>query len=316
MKILFCILLFTNLCFGQFKKYPYPILDTNSSKIVSIYGGIDYNSRQNIFVMNYRDLTNGLTYRCKLSGGVKAHSINRTYGMIGQLLLRKDSVNWIGISERLVNPYYRYVFTKSTNNGFTWYLTADTVKAGNNSNFGEDVSAMYDSGKKEYRFFARDSTTQLTKVRTVCTFTSKDLKTFTARKPILTNVNFNNPNSKFYRKSLYEFSAVKKDSVYFGIANVFQHRADMLENNSTTLNYSDHTLQVYLYTSKDGENWKLDNNDSLAAIPFTSYAKQVLGVPVIVRDYLYIYTIENPAPHNGAVIQGKWKVYLYTKKIN
>ena len=312
--IILLIIIFTSVCNAQFTKYWKPILKADNHNYIYVPYVPPFYQGSNSYLLFYID--NGLVYKGKLKGGVDLQNVRKVYGVVDQILLSLSKNIWVGAIHRLYNPYYKYIFTLSTNYGNTWIIQDDTMYTGSksdirNSYVGEDITAMFNPAESEWNIYFRDTSTQLNLVRTVALTKTKDWLKFTDRIPIATNTNFNNRRSKFYRKSIYEFSVFKIESDWFAFAGVFQHREDMREDTPPPYSFYEHTLETFLYHSLDGENWTVCN-DSVAVIPITSYRKQVLALPTFNGSYVFAYAIENPKRHNSKdTTPGQWELDLY-----
>ena len=311
----------------SFKKYATPIFShVDSHYIWCQYNPVRYTPKGDSLVILYKTYPANKTYMATSKDGKRWNNrkvVTSDLGYIDEVITRIDSTNWRGVLHKLINQNYRYVVMKSSNGGTYWNLTQDTIYTGSksilgNSYAGEDISGLVVNNDSTYIYF-RDSSTQKTLYRSVALTKTKNWKDFTNRKQLFKNDrdNFKNPYSNAYLTSMYEFNAIKTGTnEWFGFANMFTHRPDMVENNPPPYAEKEHTIEVKLYFSTDGENWQ-PCADTLAIIPSTTNKKQVYGIPSIVGDSVYVYTIEQKARHNGSdTTPGNFEICLYTISLN
>lgn len=247
--------------------------------------------------------------------------------------LNGSSTDYFMLSSHLnytVRPYKTIIY-KSTNSGFNYTIAnPDSIVLINGSNVtGEDIGGIiYNSDSSKYNIYIRpyapednnNTWEEYKGLRRISLLKTTNFTTFSssykAQLPVDSNQYYRS-TSKDYHKGFYSMSVVKTaTNEWWGFIN-------MLKLDDSThdvydlppFNATDNTVEVQLAFSTDGENWKRCN-DTLAIIPLHYGKKQIYGLPTIVGNEIWIYTIEAQFRH---VLNGNdplqattyWEIWRY-----
>ena len=227
------------------------------------------------------------------------------------------------------NDAHTRVF-KSSDGGWSWSKTdTATILVGSSNITGEDIGGIiYNSDSSKYNVYIRpkapvDRSTnaggsweEWGPVRKISLLKTTDFSTFSSsykpQLPVDTNQYYRS-TSKDYHKAFYNMSVIKTaTNEWWGFVNILKLDDSTHDVYDKTFeNATDNTVEVQLVFSKDGENW-VRCNDSLAIIPLHYGKKQIYGIPTIVGNEVWIYTIESPKRHVLVdATAGYWEIWRY-----
>jgi hypothetical protein len=226
---------------------------------------------------------------------------------------------------------------RSSNGGYLWSLS-DTNSVVINGSYitGEDIGGIiYNSDSNKYNIYIRpkapdhhDTTgnpgTMSKFSRKIVLIKTPDFSpgSFTDASPLVTmpkdTNQYYNPNSIDYLKGFYSMSVIKTaPGDWWAFINTYQTDIGLMDIlQSQNFKAYDNTLDLELAHSEDGENWTRVN-DTLRIITRQFGIKQLFGLPTIVGDEVWIYTIENKRRHARDLnVPDKWEIWRYRIKIS
>ncbi|HMQ67802.1 MAG TPA: hypothetical protein PKA90_02660 [Ignavibacteria bacterium] len=234
------------------------------------------------------------------------------YNYIPSKAISTDGVNWSFVSNLTSLPSGESIIKKDD----TWYLGYHTHYQGNvyfntsqssdGLNFipgtrrfvsGEDMSFILNNDS--FYCYIRPLKPQIDPYRKIGLMKSADFVNWTPIKTILAvdPQDYTDPSSPDFRKQFYSMSVFKSGSDFWGLINVYRMGDNGQDNEQLPpYNVNEHTIEVQLVYSNDGINWQR-TNDRKAFIPRSGNTKQSFGLPTVVNNKLYVYTIEADRRH-------------------
>ena len=231
-------------------------------------------------------------------------------GNLFESVIRQNgsATNWYGLTHYPITlggkTQYFFKITNSTNDGVTFSETADTLNDGISKWFGEDHSSFYHADSGKYYLLIRRESSSSTLNRKLSLVKTTDFTSFTPRVLVAAadSTNYNNYNSKDFRKTFYSGNMFTTGAnEYWILATIY--KIDSAQDGGNQLFAdtagTDNCNWLELLFSTDGDNWQR-TNDTNAFIPLNNGYKQIYGLPTVVGDSLFIYSFESTARHISA----------------
>lgn len=255
-----------------------------------------------------------LKYATSLTG-TNWTSITNVTAPMNESIIKKGNVWYMGY-HNTYNDTVRFFTTQSTN-GINFPAGVPRFTS------GEDMSFMINNDS--FYCYIRPKAPREDPIRKIGLMKSKDFINWTPIQTILAidSADYNNVNSPDYRKQFYNMSVFKNGNDWWGLVNVLR-LGDQGQDTEQLPPYNalEQTVETQLVYSTDGINWKRTNNRK-AFIPRVSGMMEVLGLPTVVGNNLYIYTIESQRRHTdyeNANINGRffsvWRYNISLDNLN
>ena len=289
-SIVLFFLISTINCFAQTLVYPVKDASVNLGSAGGDVLWFTYTpvaKNGNVFELYYT--FNGLLGKANSPTGTNWTTISYVTTPMSESIIKKGNIWYMGYHKTYNDSVY--FFTTQSSNGVNFPAGTPRFYSGEDMTFTVVNDSFY--------CYIRPKAPREDLRRKIGLTKSKNFSDWTSIQTILAidSSDFNDINSPDYKKTLYNMSVFKNGADWWGILNVY--RVGDLGQDVEQLppyNTLEHTVEPQLVYSKDGINWKRTNNRQ-AFIPRTNGMMEVFGLPTVVNDKLWIYTIESKRRH-------------------
>lgn len=278
-------------------------LDTNTRKIARSLDGITWTTQAT--------LPTDTNYATVYETMIKENGSSTTYRMFQHY--------WEPGNAR---PSHTRVY-KSTDMGIHFSKTdTTTIFVGSSNVTGEDIGGViYNSDSSKYNIYIRpyapDGThTAYGTLRKIGLIKTSNFTTFSSSYKIILpadTTQYTRTSSRDYHKSFYDMSVIKTaNNEWWGFVNVLTIDDGFLDVDQVApYAANDNIIEPQLVFSKDGDNW-VRCNDSLAIITRRYGRKQLLVLPTIVGNEIWLYSIEKNSRHTTTDDgNAYWEIWRY-----